>query len=143
MLICTDKSLYLSLGGNHIHLLFADLIGILLLPALVLRRPELGGGEALLLTVFHAEVFLLGLVLPLALRVQRTYCQQNVGMGIVTVGVVDGGVGTHPVRHKLCLDIFLQQCDLFLTVQLYGQSDDKFTRQPTVFGCLYFFHGVP
>ena len=66
MLVCTDKLLRLSSRWRHIHLLFADLVGILLLPALVLRRPELSGSKTAFLAVFHAEIFLLGLVLPLS-----------------------------------------------------------------------------
>ena len=73
------EALRLGSRRRHIHLLFADLVGILLLPTLVLRRPELGGGEAPFLAVSHAEIFLLSFVLPLALLVQRTHRQQNVG----------------------------------------------------------------
>lgn len=109
MLVSPDKSLRICLGRNHVHFLFANLVGILLLPPLVLCRPELSGGEALFLSVSHAEVFLLSLVLPLALLVQRAHSQQNVSVRIVTVGVVDGSVDAYPVCHKLFLDKFLQQ----------------------------------
>ena len=37
----------------------------------------------------------------------------------------------------------MQQFDLFLTVQLYGQGNDEFTRQPAVLGSLHFLYGVP
>ena len=97
MLVCTDKPLHLGSRWCHVHLLFADLVGILLLPAFVLRRFELGGGEALFFTVSDAEIFLLGLVLPASLLIQRAHRQQNVGMRIVTVRVVDGSVGAHSV----------------------------------------------
>ena len=64
-------------------------------------------------------------------------------MGIVAVRVVDGSIGTHSVRHKLFSDKFLQQLDLFFTVQLYWQSHNKLTSQSAVLGCLDFLHGVP
>ena len=97
MLVSPDKPLRLGSGWRHIHLLFADLVWILLLPTFVLRQLELGSGEAPFLTVFHAEVFLLGLVLPVSLPIQRAHRQENVGMRVVTVGVVDGIVGAHSV----------------------------------------------
>ena len=37
----------------------------------------------------------------------------------------------------------MQQRNLFLTVQLYGQGNDKFPRQTAVLGRLDFLHGVP
>ena len=143
MLVCADKSLRLGSRRRHIHLLLADLVGILFLPTLILRRPELSGSKTAFFAVFHAEIFLLGLVLPLALFVQRAHRQENVGMGIVAVGVVDGSIGTHPVRNKLLPDKVLQQLDLLLPTQLNGQGNDKLTGKPAVLGCLDFFHGVP
>ena len=97
MLVSPNKTLRLGSRRRHIHLLLADLVGILFLPTLILHRLELSGGEAPFLAVFHAEIFLLGLVLPLALLVQRTHRQENVSMRIVTVGVMDGSIGAHPV----------------------------------------------
>ena len=97
MLVSPDKPLRLSSRWCHVHLLFADLVRVLLLPSIVFCRPELSSGEAPFLAVFHAEVFLLGLVLPLALLVQRANRQQNMGMRIVTIGVMDGSIGAHPV----------------------------------------------
>ena len=107
MLVSPDKPPCLGSRRRHIHLLFADLIGILFLPAIVLRCFELGSGKAPLLAIFHTEVFFLGLVLPLAPFIQWAHRQQNVGMGIVTVGVMNGSIGAHPVRHKLFSDKFL------------------------------------
>lgn len=143
MLVCTDKLLRLSSRWCHVHLLFADLVGILLLPAIVLRRLEFGGGKTSFLAVSHAEVFLLGFVLPLALLIQRAHRQQNVGMGIVAVRVVDGSIGAHSIGHKLLPDKVLQQLDLLFPTQLYGQRHDELTGKPAVFCCLYFLHGVP
>ena len=97
MLVSPDKPLRLGSRWRHIHLLFADLVGILFLPPLVLCRPELSGSKTAFLTVSHAEIFLLSLVLPLALLAQRTHRQQNVSVGIVTVGVMDGSISAHPV----------------------------------------------
>ena len=112
MLVSPNKSLRLGSRRRHIHLLLADLVGILLLPALVLRRPELSGSKTPFFTVFHTEVFFLGLVLPLAPFIQWAHRQQNVGVGIVAIGVVDSSIGAHSVCHKLSLDKFLQQLDL-------------------------------
>ena len=143
MLVSPDESLRLGSRRCHIDLLFADLVGILLLPALVLRRPELGGGEASFFTVSHTEIFFLGFVLPLALLIQRARRQENVGMGIVAVRVVDGSIGTHPVRNKLLPDKVLQQLDLLLPTQLNGQGHDELTGKSAVFCCFHFLHGVP
>ena len=97
MLVRSDKPLRLGNGWRHIDLLFADLVWILLLPTFVLRQLELGGGEASFFTISDAEIFFLGLVLPASLLIQRAYRQQDMGMGIVAIGVVDGSVGAHPV----------------------------------------------
>ena len=70
-------------GWCHVHFLFVDLVGILLLPAIVLRRLELGGGEAFFLAVSDAEIFFLSFVLPVSLLIQRAHRQENVGVGIV------------------------------------------------------------
>ena len=106
-------------------------------------RLKLSSGEALFLAVFHAEIFLLGLVLPLSPFIQRAHRQQNVGMRIVTIGVMDGSISAHSIRHKLFSDELLQQLDLLLTAQLYGQGNHKLPRQPAVLGCLDFLHSVP
>ena len=143
MLVCSDKFLRLGSRWRHIHLLFADLVGILFLPALVLRRLEFGGGEAAFLTVSHAEIFLLGLVLPVPLLIQRAHRQQNVGVGIVAVGVMDGSIGAHSIGHKLLPDKRLQQLDLLLPAQLNGQGHDELTGKSAVLGRLNFLHGVP
>ena len=143
MLVCTDKLLRLGSRWRHVHLLFANLVRVLFLPTLVLRRPELSGSKTAFLAVFHAEVFFLGLVLPLALLIQRAHRQQNVGMRIVTVGVVDGSVAAHSIGHKLLPDKRLQQLDLLLPTQFYGQGHDELTGKPAVFCRLDFLHGIP
>ena len=102
----------LSLGRDHIDFLLVHLILVLLLPALGLRRLKLSGGEAPLLAVLHTKVLLLRLVLPYARLCQRAYRQQNVGVGIVAVGVMDGNIGAHPLRHKLLPDELLQERNL-------------------------------
>ena len=70
MLVSPNKPLRIGSRQRHIHLLFADLVGILLLPAVILRCPELRSGEATFFAVFHTEIFFLGLVLPLAPFIQ-------------------------------------------------------------------------
>ena len=84
---------------SQIHFLLAYLVLILLLPAFGLRRLELGGGKTALLAVSGTEVFLLSLILPGAVRVQRTNRQQDMGMWIVAgrFGIVDRYVRTHTV----------------------------------------------
>ena len=54
--------------------------------------------------------------------IQRMPRQQNVSVRIVVIGVMDGSAGANPVCCKLFLDELLQQLELFLTAQLYGQS---------------------
>ena len=107
-------SALLGLGRGHVDFLFVHLILVLLLPALGLRRLKLSGGEAPFLAALHTEILFLCLVLPRARLRQRAYRQQDVGMGIVAVGVVDGNVGAHPLRHELLPDKLLQECNLLL-----------------------------
>ena len=60
-------------------------------------------------------------------------------MGIVPIRIMDGGVGTHPVRNELLLYELRHQPDPHLSVQLHGQSDDELTGEAAVlrlFGCL-------
>ena len=101
-------------GRCHVHLLFANFVGVLLLPALGLCGLELGGGKAPFFAVFDAEIFFLGLVLPFSVFIQRTHRQQNVGVGIVAVSVVDRNVGAHPFIHELLSYKILQKLDLLL-----------------------------
>ena len=65
------------------------------------------------------------------------------GVGIVTIGVVDRNVGAHSFIHELLSDKLLQKLDLLLARQLDGQRGDKFPRQTAVLGFLRFLHGVP
>ena len=101
-------------GWSHIHLPFANFVGVLLLPALSLCGFELGCGKAAFIAVLDAEIFFFSLVLPGAVFIERTHRQQDVGMGIVAVGVVDGNVGAHPLRHELLPDKILQKLNLLL-----------------------------
>ena len=109
-------SLCLCCGRGHIHILFAHLVLVLFLPSIGLCLLELSGGESPFLATFDTEVFFLGFVLPLSLFIQRAHRQQDVGMGIVAgrIWVMNGGIGAHPIRHKLGLDELLQEPDLFL-----------------------------
>ena len=45
---------------------------------------------------------------------QRTHGQQNVGVGIVAVGVVDRNISAHPFRYELLPDKILQKRNLLL-----------------------------
>ena len=104
----------LGCGRSHVHFLFAHFVGVLLLPALGLCGFELGGGKAPFFAVLDAEIFFLGLVLPGTMFIQRAYRQQDVGVGIVAVGVVHRNVGAHPFIHELLPDKILQKLDLLL-----------------------------
>lgn len=92
-----EQALVLGSRRSHIHLFLTDFVLILFLPTIGLCRLKLGGGEAAFLAVFHTEIFFLGLVLPLTPFIQRAHRQQNVGMRIVAVGIMDGSIGAHPV----------------------------------------------
>lgn len=138
-------TLCLRCGRGHIHLLFAYFILVLLLPSVGLCLLELGGGKAPFLAVFDTEIFFLGLVLPFSLFIQRAHCQQDVGMGIVSgrIWVMDGSIGAHSVCYKLLLDEILQELNLFLPAQFYGQRRHKFTGEAAVLCGFGFLHGVP
>ena len=135
----------LRCGRGHIHLLFAYLVLVLFLPAVGLRLFELGGGKAPFLAIFDTEIFFLGLVLPFPLFIQWAHRQQDMGMGIVSGGiwVVDGSISAHSVCYKLLLDEILQELDLFLSAQFYGQRRHKFTGKATVLCGFGFLHSVP
>ena len=64
-------------------------------------------------------------------------------MGIVAVGVMDGNVGAHPLRHKLLPDEILQERGLLLPRELNGQRGDELPRQAAVLGFFRLLHGVP
>ena len=138
-------ALCLRCGRGHIHLLFAHLVLVLFLPAIALCLFELSGGKAPFLAVFDTEIFFLGLVLPFSLFIQRAHRQQDMSMGVVSgrIRVMDGSIGAHSVCHKLLLDEILQELNLFLPAQLYGQCRHKFTGKATVLCGFGFLHSVP
>ncbi len=111
MLGRSDKSLRFGGRRGHIHLFLSYLVLILLLPAIGLRCLELGRSKTPFLAIPDTEIFFLGLVLPLALFIQRAHCQHNVSVWIVTrrVRIVDCNISAHPVRYKLFLYKFGQQ----------------------------------
>ena len=109
MLVRSDKAARFRFGGRQIFLfLFIYIVGILLLPALSLCCLELCGGEAPFLAVSDTEVFLLRLVLPTPLFVQRAHGQQNMSVGILPVRVMNGSISAHPIRYELFYDKLLQ-----------------------------------
>ena len=77
MLGGTLQALDFAVSCGHVHLFLADQIGVLFLPALVLRLKEFGYREAPLLITTDAQVLLFCFVLPLAMLVQRTDRQQD------------------------------------------------------------------
>ena len=82
-------------------------------------------------------------MLPCAVFVQRAHGQHNVGVGIVTIGVMDSDIGAHPIGNKLTLDELRQQGLTLFPVKLHRQGDHKLPCQPAVFRLFGFFHGVP
>src|SRR5699024_12207643 len=76
-------ALCLRCGRGHIHLLFAHLVLVLLLPSIDLCLFELSGGKAPFLAVFDAEIFFLRLVLPFPLFIPWADRQPDVGLGKV------------------------------------------------------------
>ena len=113
----------LRFGRRHIHLLFADIILILLLPALCFRQQKLGGCEAFFFAVAFAKIFLFGFVLPLAFVVKRSDGKHNMSVGIVSVDVVNSNVSAHTICNKVDLDIVCQQTDPLFFVEFNRQSD--------------------
>ena len=56
---------------------------------------------------------------------------------------MDGSIGAHSVCHKLLLDEILQELDLFLPAQFYGQRRHKFTGKAAVLCGFGFLHSIP
>ena len=80
---------------------------VLLLPPLGLSSLELGSGKTAFLAVLDAKIFFLGLILPGTVFIEWPHRQQDVGVGIVTIGIMDGNVGAHPLRYELLVDEIL------------------------------------
>lgn len=82
-------------GRRRVHLLFADFVGVLLLPALDLCGLELRGGKAPFFAVFDAEIFFLGLVLDgNAMRLSGFPNADEAAQVLDAGGVVVGDAGT-------------------------------------------------
>ena len=103
---------------RHVHLLSPDAIEILLFPAFQLCTPELDSGKISLLAALHAQVFLLGFILPSAILIQRTHRQKDVRVRIMSVCIVDSYVCTHTVCNKLLRDVRTREHNLFIVIQL-------------------------
>ena len=73
--------------GRHIHLLFTDLVLILLLPALGPRRLKLRRSKALFLPIPNTQIFFFGLMLPFTILGQRPHGQQDMSVWIVTIRI--------------------------------------------------------
>lgn len=75
MLGGTLQALGFAISCGHVYFLLADQIGVLLLPALVLRLEKFRSCEAALLVATDAQILLFRFVLPLSMLVQGTDCQ--------------------------------------------------------------------
>ena len=88
-------SMRLRGGRRRVHLLFADFVGVLLLPALDLCGLELRGGKAPFFAVFDAEIFFLGLVLDgNAMRLSGFPNADEAAQVLDAGGVMVGDAGT-------------------------------------------------
>ena len=56
---------------------------------------------------------------------------------------MDSSIGTHSVCHKLLRDEILQELNLFLPAQFYGQRRHKFTGKAAVLCGFGFLHSIP
>jgi hypothetical protein len=88
---------------------------------------EFCGSETALFTVPDAQVFLFCLVLPGAIVVQRPDSRHDMGMGIMSVRVMDRCVNAHAFIDKLRLNVFRQDGNPLILVQFDRQRDDMFT----------------
>lgn len=100
--------------GSHIFLFSADLILVLLLPSFPLGLLELRPGKAHFLAVPDTQIFLFCFVLPLFVFSQWPHRHHNVGMGVMSVRIVDAHIGAHPVCNEIILDKFRQQAFSFV-----------------------------
>ena len=69
--------------------------------------------------------------------------QQNMRVGIVTVGIVNGDVGAHSVINKIFLNIIRQQFYPLRFVKLNRQGNDQFACESAVLRFLGSFNRVP
>ena len=132
-------------GRSHIYLFLPDLVGILLFPSLLLRRLELHGGKVPLLAVSDAEIFLFGLVLPCAVRIEGPHDQQDMGVRIVTgrVGIMNRRVRAHSLGDKRILNEIGQQLLPLIGRQLDGQCRYKLPGKAAVLHLFRLLHGIP
>ena len=128
---------------RHVYPLSPDATEVLLFPAFQLCILELGGGKTSLLAVLHAQVFLLGFVLPCAILIQRTHRQKDMRVRIVSVCIVDSYVCTHTVCSKLLRDVRTRERNLFIMFQLNGQRNNDLPRKPAVLRLLGRLNSVP
>ena len=143
MLVRSGIAMLSRSSRSHVHLLPSNATEVLLFPAFQLCIPELGGGKPSLLAVLHAQVFLLGFVLPCAILIQRTHRQKDVRVRIVSVCIVDSYVCTHTVCNKLLRDVCTRERNLFIGFQLNGQRNDDLPRKPAVLRLLGRLNSVP
>ena len=138
-------SMLFRFGGRQIYLLAADLVRILLLPSISLRRFEFGGGKALFFAVSDTEIFFLGLVLPVSFFVQRANRDHDMGMGIVPrrIWIMDSNIGAHPISNKIVLDKIRQKFLPLCRCQLNGESRNNLTGKAAVLRLFIFLHRIP
>ena len=138
-------SVLFRFGGRQIYLLAADLVRVLFLPPISLRRFEFGGGKAPFFAVSDTEIFFLGLVLLVPFFVQRANRYHDMGMRIVPgrIWIVDGNIGAHPIGDKIVLDKIRQKLLPLCRCQFNGQSRNKLTGKAAVLRLFIFLHRIP
>ena len=65
------------------------------------------------------------------------------GMGIVSVCVMDRHISTHTLCHKIALDIFYQQFCPLIFPKFNGQRHHELSCQSAVLGFLIRFYRIP
>jgi hypothetical protein len=90
----------------------------------LLVRLPVSGREADALAVLIQIIDLPGLGEPLAVFVQRSEGEENVGVWIAVALVVDCEVAAHSFVHKLLLAVLPHKADVVLVRKLLGQGYD-------------------
>ena len=96
-----DSFVALCGRGWQVYLLSTYLVMVLLFPAFLLGLFEFGSCESLLYAISDTQIFFFRFVLPLPMLIQWSDSDHDVSMGIMSVCIVNTGMGTHTLRGKL------------------------------------------
>ena len=143
VLVNTFIAFLLCCGWSQIDFLLFSLIAVLLFPAFFLCFPKFRCSKSFFFSVLYAEVFFFCFVLPCTVFVQRPDSQENVCMGIMSIGIVDGKISTHPHIYKVLLNKILKQRDIAAVIQFYRECNNEFSCKSAVLCFLCLFYGIP